>query len=156
MPKGSEEGIINGMYCFKDASEELIKSSKGKPVHLLASGSIMQQAILAQESLESEGIPTYIWSVTSYNLLHREYKRANKNFEQSYLEKILEGHSGHFISVSDWVSLLPDSLTHLFPGGLSCLSTDGYGLSETRETLRDHFGVSAKSIIKKAKELLAQ
>ena len=156
MPKGSEEGIINGMYCFKDASEELIKSSKGKPVHLLASGSIMQQAILAQESLESEGIPTYIWSVTSYNLLHREYKRANKNFEQSYLEKILEGHSGHFISVSDWVSLLPDSLTHLFPGGLSCLSTDGYGLSETRETLRDHFGVSAKSIIKKAKELLVQ
>ena len=115
----------------------------------------MQEVIEAQETLEGEGIPTYIWSVTSYNLLHRDYRDSKNSEKKSYIESILEGHDGHFLSVSDWVTLLPDSISHLFPGGLTTLGTDGYGLSETREALRDHFGISVKSIVKKAKGLLS-
>ncbi len=155
MPDDSREGILNGMYCFKEASESLIKKFKGKPIHLLGSGSLMQEVIEAQETLEGEGIPTYIWSVTSYNLLHRDYRDSKNSEKKSYIESILEDHDGHFLSVSDWVTLLPDSISHLFPGGLTTLGTDGYGLSETREALRDHFGISVKSIVKKAKGLLS-
>ena len=114
----------------------------------------MQQVIQAQEELEKEGIPTYIWSVTSYNLLHRDFRDSKDSDKKSYIEETIEGFDGHFISVSDWITLLPDSISHLFPGGLTTLGTDGYGLSETREALRDHFGISAKSIINKAKEIL--
>ena len=141
------------MYCFKNASENLLKEFKGKPIHLLGSGSLMQQVIEAQEILEKEGIPTFIWSVTSYNLLHRDFRESKESDQISYVETILEGHDGHFLSISDWITLLPDSISHLFPGGLTTLGTDGYGLSETREALRDHFGIGVNTIVKKAKEL---
>ena len=150
----NKENILNGMYCFKKASKDLVKNFKGDPIHLLGSGSIMQQVIQAQEELEKEGIPTNIWSVTSYNLLHKDYRESIEEGRESYLETILKNEKGHFISVSDWITLLPDSLAHLFPGTFSALGTDGFGLSETREALRDHFGVSAKSIVNKVKEIL--
>ena len=153
MPDNSQDGILNGMYCFKNASENLLKEFKGKPIHLLGSGSLMQQVIEAQEILEKEGIPTFIWSVTSYNLLHRDFRESKESQQTSYVETILEGYDGHFLSVSDWITLLPDSISHLFPGGLTTLGTDGYGLSETREALRDHFGIGVNTIVKKAKEL---
>ena len=153
MPDDSHEGILKGMYCFRKASDDLIKEYKGKPIHLLGSGSLMQQVIEAQEILEKEGIPTFIWSVTSYNLLHRDFRESKDSDGKSYIEKVLEDHDGHFLSVSDWITLLPDSISHLFPGGLTTLGTDGYGLSETREALRDHFGINVESIVSKAKEI---
>lgn len=36
------------------------------------------------------------------------------------------------------------------PEVLVCLGTDGYGLSESRPVIRDHFGVSAEYIIRAA------
>ena len=155
MPDDSHEGILKGMYCFRKASDDLIKQYKGKPIHLLGSGSLMQQVIEAQEILEKEGIPTFIWSVTSYNLLHRDFRESKESDSKSYIEEALEDHDGHFLSVSDWITLLPDSISHLFPGGLTTLGTDGYGLSETREALRDHFGINVESIVSKAKEISA-
>ena len=153
MPDDSHEGILKGMYCFRKASDDLTKEYKGKPIHLLGSGSLMQQVIEAQEILEKEGIPTFIWSVTSYNLLHRDFRESKDSDGKSYIEEVLEDHDGHFLSVSDWITLLPDSISHLFPGGLTTLGTDGYGLSETREALRDHFGINVESIVSKAKEI---
>ena len=155
MPDDSHEGILKGMYCFRKASDDLTKEYKGKPIHLLGSGSLMQQVIEAQEILEKEGIPTFIWSVTSYNLLHRDFRESKDSDGKSYIEEVLEDHDGHFLSVSDWITLLPDSISHLFPGGLTTLGTDGYGLSETREALRDHFGINVESIVSKAKEISA-
>ena len=151
----TEDSILKGMYCFRGASKDLVKNFTGGPIHLLGSGSIMQQVIQAQEELEKEGIPTYIWSVTSYNLLHRDYRESIEEGRDSYLEKILKNEKGHFISVGDWVTLLPDSLAHLFPGTFSALGTDGFGLSESRDALRNYFGISSKAIIEKAKELIA-
>ena len=89
-----------------------------------------------------------------HTLIHSIVTDEQRSKVQSYIEETIEGFDGHFISVSDWITLLPDSISHLFPGGLTTLGTDGYGLSETREALRDHFGISAKSIINKAKEIL--
>jgi len=65
----------------------------------------------------------------------------------------LKNEQGHFISVSDWITLLPDSLAHLFPGTFTALGTDGFGLSESREVLRNYFGISSQAIVEKAKEL---
>ena len=147
MPKGTEEGILKGIYRLNKGSEKLMKKYKGKPIHLLGSGSIMQQVLSAQKTLEEKGIPVNVWSVTSYNLLHKDFIESKKSSQEPYLAKIMKNETGHFIAVSDFMTLLPDSLTHLFPGTFTSLGTDGYGLSEAREELRDYFGISAKSII---------
>ena len=73
MPNDCDEGILKGMYLFKSASSELEKKYTGEPIHLLGSGSIMQQVLEAQDKLESQGIPVNVWSVTSYNLLHKRF-----------------------------------------------------------------------------------
>ena len=41
---------------------------------------------------------------------------------------------------------LPESIAKWLPGPLIALGTDGYGRSETRETLRDFFEVDARHI----------
>ena len=153
MPNDCDEGILKGMYLFKSASSELEKKYTGEPIHLLGSGSIMQQVLEAQDKLESQGIPVNVWSVTSYNLLHKDFLESKESKEKSYIENILQDQSGHFVAVSDFISLLPDSLAHLFPGSFTSLGTDGYGLSEGREELRDYFGISANAIIEKVLEI---
>ena len=153
MPNDCDEGILKGMYLFKSASRELEAKYTGEPIHLLGSGSIMQQVLEAQDKLESQGIPVNVWSVTSYNLLHKDFLESKESKEKSYIENILQDQSGHFVAVSDFISLLPDSLAHLFPGSFTSLGTDGYGLSEGREELRDYFGISANAIIKKVLEI---
>jgi len=41
---------------------------------------------------------------------------------------------------------LPASIAKWIPGDLTCLGTDGYGLSESRENLREYFGISGWQI----------
>jgi pyruvate dehydrogenase E1 component len=42
---------------------------------------------------------------------------------------------------------LPLSVATYFPGRFVALGTDGFGLSEERASLRDHFEVNAKHIV---------
>ena len=113
----------------------------------------MQQVINAQKALIDQGIPTDVWSVTSYNLLHKDYVDCQKSDADPFLVQALKNESGHFIAVSDYMRLLPDSLAHLFPGNFTSLGTDGYGLSESREELRNYFGISTESIVNKVFEI---
>jgi pyruvate dehydrogenase E1 component len=69
MPEGVEEGILKGIYKFR-ASEN--KRAKVK-AHLLASGSIVNEAVAAQALLEENfGVASDVWSVTSYKNLYRD------------------------------------------------------------------------------------
>jgi pyruvate dehydrogenase E1 component len=65
---------------------------------------------------------------------------------KSYLEEVLDGVEGPFISASDYVRALGEQLTPWIPGDYFVLGTDGMGRSETRKTLRRHFEVDAESI----------
>jgi len=142
-----EQGILQGMYRFsKD-------SSAGLKVHLLGSGSLMQEVLDAAEILKQYGCSTDIWSVTSYNQLLRQAQsteRANmlnpQQSQMNYIEQLLANERGAFVAVSDYLKSLPNAISAWFPGGLSSLGTDGFGLSESRPTLRDHFEVDARYI----------
>lgn len=151
MPKGVEEGIIRGIYRFKKSGG---KSKTPLKAHLMASGIIVDQAIKAAEILESEGISTDIWSVTSwtelyrdalacdhYNLLHPGEKERTP-----FLQTALKGEEGVFVAASDWVKLTAGQLAPWMPKEFLALGTDGFGLSESREALRDYFEVSARYI----------
>src|SRR3546814_13297478 len=67
MPEGSAEGIIKGMYLFKDAG----KPKKGEHgVQLMGSGTTLREVIAAAELLDKDfGGPADIGSCPSFNEL---------------------------------------------------------------------------------------
>ena len=65
--------------------------------------------------------------------------------QTSYLEFILDGVTGPFISTSDNVRLVADQIREWIPGEYIVLGTDGFGRSETREELRRHFRIDGES-----------
>ena len=151
MPEGCEEGIVRGIYKFR--SREVDDAIAR--VQLFGSGAILNCALAAQELLaEKFNIASDVWSVTSYTQLRRDAADCDrwnmlhptKKPKKSYLETVLEGHDGPFISASDYVRALGEQLTAWIPGDYYVLGTDGMGRSETREALRRHFEVDAESI----------
>jgi len=151
MPKGVKEGIIKGLYKFKASS----KKSKLK-ANLFGSGTILNEVIKAGEILEKKyNVAADIWSVTSYKELRNDalnVERHNllnpdKQSKVSYISKMLNGEKGVFVSATDYVKAVPDSVAKWFPKKLYTLGTDGFGRSESRESLRDFFEVDAKHIV---------
>lgn len=161
MPEGVEEGIIKGMYRF--ASSELKNS--GKKVHLFGSGAIMNEVLWAREVLESGyGVPTDVWSITSYKELYQDAKEAERwnrlnpgeKRRKSYISECMEGADGVFVAATDYLKSLPDSISSYFPKPLVSLGTDGFGRSDTREALRDFFEVDYRHIAVAALSELAR
>ncbi len=161
MPEGVQEGIIKGMYKYEASAHK--KADKRK-AHLMGSGSIMTQVIQAKEMLEEMGISTDIWSVTSYIELQREALQkerdallsASDDKEDCFIETLLEKEEGVFVSVSDYVKSLGMGIAKWMKHPYAVLGTDGYGVSESRGTLRDHFEISPKYIALAALQLLRQ
>ena len=151
MPEGCEEGIVKGMYKFRSRDVEGAKAR----VQLFGSGAILNGVLAAQELLaEKYNIASDVWSVTSYTQLRRDAAACDRwnmlhpteTPRKSYLETILDGVKGPFISASDYIRALGEQLAPWIPGDYFVLGTDGMGRSETRESLRRHFEVDAESI----------
>ncbi len=150
MPEGSTEGILRGIYKLKPATS-------GEAVaQLFGSGPILNEVLRAQSILaEKYGVQTDVWSVTSYTELRRDalaVERWNRLHpaeaeRQSYLQKALDGTQGPIIAASDYMKVMPDSLSPWLATRLVTLGTDGFGRSDNREHLRRHFEVNAESIV---------
>ncbi len=141
------EGILNGMYKFRPGKEGLAHR-----VQLLGSGSILQQALRAQQILEKYGVSADVWSVTSYKRLRSEAQAAKRwNMlhpteapRTSFLEQTVAKETGPWIAVSDNLKLVADQIAPWIPGGLMTLGCDGFGRSEVRPVLRRFFEVDAE------------
>ncbi|MBL7828894.1 MAG: pyruvate dehydrogenase (acetyl-transferring), homodimeric type, partial [Saprospiraceae bacterium] len=70
MPKGVEDGIKRGIYRYQTSGKKSAQS--GAKAHLMGSGVILRQVLAAAEILESEGVSTDVWSVTSWTELYRD------------------------------------------------------------------------------------
>ncbi|HEY9248366.1 MAG TPA: pyruvate dehydrogenase (acetyl-transferring), homodimeric type, partial [Rariglobus sp.] len=151
MPKGvNPEEVIKGIYRFKQS-----ESGKAK-AQLFGSGPILNEAVRAQQILaEKYNIPADVWSVTSYNELRREalaVERWNRLHPDQpaklpYIVQALKGAQGPIVAASDYMKVVPDSLSPWLNGRLVTLGTDGFGRSDNREYLRRHFEVNAESIV---------
>jgi len=151
MPADCAEGIINGMYRFRQ-SEQAVQSDR--KAHLFGSGAIMTEVLRAADILEASRISTDIWSVTSYTQLSRQALQIDRHNllhpedpeKQAYVQQLLAGESGVFVAASDYMKVMPMSIEKWIPGRYIVLGTDGFGLSESRPDLRRHFEVSAEYI----------
>ncbi|MGB6106068.1 MAG: pyruvate dehydrogenase (acetyl-transferring), homodimeric type [Pusillimonas sp.] len=159
---GDEEGIIRGMYKFKSAGD-----SKKLRVQLMGSGTILREVLAAQELLESDwGVASDVWSVTSFtelrrdgldcerhSLLHPEDNKA----PQSYVTQKLQDTSGPIIVSTDYVKSFGDQIRPYVPKDRTfrVLGTDGFGRSDFRSKLREHFEVDRRFVVLAALRSLA-
>jgi pyruvate dehydrogenase E1 component len=149
MRDGVEEGIIKGLYLFRQSHED-----KTHRAQILASGSIMQEALRAQDLLAEFDVATNVWSATSWQQLRvdaLEAERWNRLHpdepkRQPYVTWCLEPHPGPVVGVSDWIKAVQDQIARWVPAPYVALGTDGFGRSDGRKELRRHFEVDAESI----------
>jgi pyruvate dehydrogenase E1 component len=147
-----QEGIVKGAYCWRPRQDD------GEAIELLASGSLMQQAILAADQLRKLGYAPAIWSVTSYIELAREAEACERQArlnptqsrQQPYVESLFGDLQCPIIAVTDYQKGLPASISRWMPPSYTVLGTDGFGVSESRPDLRDHFEVSVDHIVQAA------
>jgi pyruvate dehydrogenase E1 component len=160
MPKGAEEGILQGIYlltpCQKPAKTH---------VQLMGSGTILREVIEASRILaEDYEITSDVWSVTSFNELRRDglsverHNRLHPNEapQDAYVTKALKNHTGPVIAATDYMRLYADQIRPFIPNHYVTLGTDGYGRSDTRERLRHFFEVDAKFIVLAAIDALVK
>jgi pyruvate dehydrogenase E1 component len=164
----TDDDILRGLYRFKPAPDVGAKGRAPLRAALLSSGSIMQQALRAQDLLaEKFGVAAEVWSAPSYQLLRNEALEADRqnrlNPDQPprtplVTELLREpAEQGPVIAVSDFVTAWPDLVARWVPGGWwRALGTDGFGRSDTREALRRFFEIDAEHIAATALAELAR
>ncbi|MFY8130257.1 MAG: transketolase-like TK C-terminal-containing protein, partial [Burkholderiaceae bacterium] len=158
---GTEDGIIKGMYKLKEGEAKLKTR-----VQLLGSGTILRESLAAQELLAKDwGIAADVWSVTSYTELARDGYDAERwnmlhpteKAKVPYVTAQLESSVGPIISSTDYMRLFSDQVRPYMPKGrtFKVLGTDGFGRSDFRYKLRNHFEVDRHFIVVAALKSLA-
>ena len=148
-PEGVDDGILRGLYRFREAP------GGSRRVQLLASGPILQQALRAQEILaEKFDVAADVWSATSFQQLRNDaldverWNRLHPDAEQRipYVTRCLAPSEGPIVAATDYLKALPDMVSRWIDRPYTVLGTDGFGRSDTRDALRDHFEVNAEQI----------
>jgi pyruvate dehydrogenase E1 component len=173
LPSEAKEGVIRGAYVHSRYIGD------GKKVTLLGSGAIFTEIAKAAKQLHAEGFDVDVVSVTSWNELARDgvaaeqarlglaptghvadsdaAARATQHGGAAWITELLTQTSGPIIAATDYVRALSEQIRAFVPSGRSfhTLGTDGFGRSDTRAQLREHFGVDAERIVNLAKKLHA-
>ena len=158
MPEVSEDlkkQILKGLYLYKK-TEAPQNKSRAK-LQLLASGSLFGESLRAAQILAEEyQFTVELWSVTSYKQLfldlmdterHNRMKPDAKEMQSPYISQCLGKDSDAVVAVSDYTRALPLSLANAIPSPFTTLGTDGFGRSDSRDSLRSFFEVNSSHIV---------
>ena len=158
---GTEEQIIKGMYlCKPGAAGE-------KRVQLLGSGTILRESIAAQTLLATDwGIQADVWSCPSFNELTRDGQDAERfnllhpleTPRVSFVSQQLTAHAGPVVASTDYMKAYAEQIRPFIPKGRTykVLGTDGFGRSDFRSKLREHFEVNRHYIVVAALKALSE
>jgi pyruvate dehydrogenase E1 component len=159
LPEGAEEGIIRGMYRFREGAGD-----GAARVQLMGCGAILNEVIAAADLLKDDwGIDADIWSTPSFNELARdgaEVERWNllhpdQAPRKSWVAQCLEEAEGPVIAATDYIRNYAGQIRAFVPGDFHVLGTDGFGRSDSREALRRHFEVDRHYVAVTALKALA-
>ena len=166
---GTEEQIIQGMYLCKEGARTLAGGSGPAParVQLLGSGTILREAIAAQELLEKDwGVGADVWSCPSFNELARDgqdcerYNLLHPTDKQRvpFVARQLAEHAGPVVASTDYMKAYAEQIRAFMPKGRTykVLGTDGFGRSDFRSKLREHFEVNRHYIVVAALRALSE
>jgi pyruvate dehydrogenase E1 component len=141
----TRDGILRGIHKVFD----------GAQVQLLGSGAILNEVIAARAMLKQDwNIDAAVWSVTSYTELHRDgaacerlARNGDENVATPFVTRSLDASQGPVIAASDYVRALPELIRAFVPRRYVTLGTDGFGRSDTRQSLRAFFEVDRVAIV---------
>ena len=167
---GTEEQIIKGMYLCKPGAQPA-KGADMPRVQLLGSGSILRESLAAQTLLAQDwGVAADVWSCPSFNELARDGQDCERwNLlhpagaqRTPFVAQQLAKHPGPVVASTDYVKNYVEQIRPFMPKGAngvprSCtvLGTDGFGRSDFRTRLREHFEVNRHYITVAALRALA-
>ncbi len=155
MPEGQDpaevgRGVIEGLYRWMPSPLDRAQAT------VLFSGTSWSAAAEARQQLaDVYGIGIELWSATSYKALREEaleVERWNRlhpgiNPRTPLVTQKLSGAPGPVVAVSDFMRAVPDQVARWVPKRWLSLGTDGFGRSDTREMLRQHFETSAPHVV---------
>ncbi|HET7524270.1 MAG TPA: pyruvate dehydrogenase (acetyl-transferring), homodimeric type, partial [Acidimicrobiales bacterium] len=150
-PEGVDEAILRGLYRFAAAPE-----GPKRKATILFSGSASQAALEAQRLLaEQHDVAAELWSATSYKALREDalsverWNRLHPSLQPRlpYVTEALDSAEGPIVAVTDFMKAVPDQVARWIPGHFVPLGTDGFGMSDTRESLRRHFETDAAHVV---------
>jgi pyruvate dehydrogenase E1 component len=158
---GTEEQIIKGMYLCKAGADG------DKRVQLLGSGSILRESIAAQTLLAADwAVQADVWSCPSFNELARDGQAIERHNllhptdapELSFVEQQLVGQVGPVIASTDYMKNYAEQIRPFMPKGRTykVLGTDGFGRSDFRSKLREHFEINRHYIVVAALKALSE
>jgi len=157
---GTEEQILKGMYLLEEAAAQPLT------VNLLGSGTILRESQAAKKLLEADwGVGANVWSCPSFNELARDGQNAERwnllhptelacvPFVTQQLSKV----QGPVIASTDYMKNYAEQIRAFIPAGRSykVLGTDGFGRSDFRSKLREHFEINRHYIVVAALKSLA-
>lgn len=151
-PEGiSDNDIMRGLYRFASAQTSTPHAS------ILFSGSANLAAQEAAEILRSEyNVDVDLWSATSYKELREnalEVERWNQLHpteapRTSVVSELLGANTTPVIAVTDFMRIVPEQIARFIPQRRFIpIGTDGFGRSDTRESLRAFFENNAAHIV---------
>ena len=129
-----------------------IETSENPDVRILASGVTVRFALAASNILKNKGINSEVWSITSFNELARGGIDADrqafigKSKKASYVEQCFSQEIPT-VAVSEYMRSYSEQIRKWVNGKYTCLGTDGYGRSDTRENLRKFFEIDENFIV---------
>jgi pyruvate dehydrogenase E1 component len=149
------------MYLCKPGAE-----GKNR-VQLLGSGTILRESIAAQTLLATDwGIQADVWSCPSFNELTRDGQDADRfnllhpleKPRVSFVGQQLEKHSGPVVASTDYMKAYAEQIRPFIPKGRTykVLGTDGFGRSDFRSKLREHFEINRHYIVVAALKALSE
>jgi pyruvate dehydrogenase E1 component len=157
---GTEEQIIRGMYLLAEGPK------KTPRVNLLGSGTILRESLAAQKLLDADwGVAANVWSCPSFNELARDGQDCDRwnllhptdEPRLPYVTQLLGAHAGPVVAATDYMKNYADQIRAFIPKGrvYRVLGTDGFGRSDFRSKLREHFEVNRHYIVVAALKSLA-
>ena len=148
MPKNIEKEVLKGLYKVVD--------NKKASVQLFGSGPLLTEVLEAAELLKKDwGVESSVWSVTSYSELRREAEEVDRwnqnhpkeNIKKSFLNDSLESVHTPIVAVTDYMKLVSEQIRPFIKNTYLTLGTDGFGRSETRNSLRKFFEIDKYYIV---------
>jgi transketolase len=134
----SADGVARGGYV-------LLEASSGEPqVILIGTGSELQLAVAARETLEADGIPTRVVSMPSQEWFAEQ--------DEAYREQVLPAAVRARVSVEAGIAM---SWHRIVGDAGRTVSLEHYGASAAYETLYREFGITAEAVVSAARESIA-
>jgi pyruvate dehydrogenase E1 component len=149
------------MYLLQEGAK------KTPRVNLLGSGTILLESVAAKKLLEEEwGVAANVWSCPSFNQLARDGQDADrwnllhpteKKQRVPFVTELLDKQPGPVIASTDYMKNYAEQIRAFIPKGRTyrVLGTDGFGRSDFRSKLREHFEVNRHYIVVAALKALA-